>query len=157
MTTRTFPLDEVLSASTGRLVADRHMDALYDLFGHVLNDQGISTIGLACMADTVRQFLLQQFPELANVETESLDRGLEAAFLRQKDEVQKILAMSACRLWVDRMAERIGKTSFDVPQMPGTQPRTLMDDIDYVREVNPNAQIFPVVMDDNDHQDAEEN
>lgn len=148
MSIRTFPLDEILSASTGRLVADRHIDSMYDLIGHVTGDRGITTIGIAAMAKPVREFLLQEFPHLTNVETSSLDRGLAFASTKRDREVSNILSMAACRLWVDRMARRISQANFDVPQMSNTQPRDMMDDIDYIQKVNPNAQIIPVVVGD---------
>lgn len=146
MNTRTFPIDEILSVSTGRLVADRHVDALYDLIGHIANNDGVSTIGLTVLADPTKKFLLEQFPELDRTETDSLDRGLDAARKRGngRREIENILCLSACRLWTDRMTELVGKHEFAVSQMQNSRPRGLQDDIDHMIQLNPNADVMVI-------------
>jgi hypothetical protein len=64
-----YPLDEVLSVSTGFLVADRSVEALYDLMGFLTEDTGITTLGLAAAVKSCAAELKRQFPELERVTT----------------------------------------------------------------------------------------
>lgn len=141
MSTKQFNISDILSVSTGRMVADRGMEGLYDILGHMTNDHGITTIGLMMVADSCKSYMLETFPNLNAVEDESLNRGMEAASSRENSEVASILSQAVCRLWVDRMAELVGQTDFDVPSMENVEPRDFMDDIRDVQNINPNAKI----------------
>ncbi len=96
---KTFPLDEVLSVSTGYLVAKRHVDALYDLMGHLTGDSGISTLGLAAAAKTCAAELKRQFPALENV---------------QNPDFPKNVNMDQISAWVREQEQVVGQTEFSV-------------------------------------------
>ena len=64
---REFDLGDVLTITTGRLVAARHIDAVYDLLGYMTGDT-LWTHQLPRAADECRPRLLEQHPALAEVE-----------------------------------------------------------------------------------------
>lgn len=134
--TKRFQIDEVLSVSTERLVAKRHMDAIYDLLGWIFADDGITTVGIAMKSGEARAFLLAQFPELETVETATL-------FLAADEHASNERRRELCGEWVERAAALLGKREFDVPQMGGGAP-DLAAQIGYVRRHNPNVEIVAV-------------
>lgn len=83
--TRPFHLGDLLSASTGALVSPRHMDGLYDLFGWIMQDDGITMIGLMCLADTVEAEVKSQFPALAGVKAPKFAELFSAAGVGRDD------------------------------------------------------------------------
>jgi len=108
--TKTFRLGDVLSFTDGRLMSRDHMDGVYRMAHWVLDDPGISTIGLLSAAAPVKAHLESLFPELVGIDfpeitSDNYDRimsGLEAQY----------------------------GDSFEVTQAPdGWQTRTLMDDL----------------------------
>lgn len=69
---KTFPLGEVLSVTTGRLLSE--IGGVYRVMGHVLEDPGITTIGLAMMRETVKAAILEQHPQLAEADVSAVTR-----------------------------------------------------------------------------------
>src|SRR4051794_16183991 len=92
---RSFPTDEVLTISTGRLVAHRHIDAVYDLLNYMTGDS-LFTHQLPRAERVCGPVLLAQHPILATVEVPESFGGLE--------DVQA---------WVAEQIERLGP-SFEV-------------------------------------------
>ena len=78
METKQFDLRVLLTVTTGRLLTkslepgDNGISALYDLLGWMTNDQPF-THKLPRFADECNPWLLRWFPELAQVETDTLD------------------------------------------------------------------------------------
>jgi hypothetical protein len=71
MTTgRMFDLGDVLSVTTGKLVAPRHIDAMYDLLGFMTGDT-LWTHQLPRACDECAPELLRQHPQLAQVQPPS--------------------------------------------------------------------------------------
>lgn len=77
MTGRAFPLDEVLTVTTGRLVARRHMDGVYDVLNHMTGDN-LSTLQLLRAADACLPVVLAQHPDLAAVTADQVPSTAEA-------------------------------------------------------------------------------
>jgi hypothetical protein len=63
---RLYPLADILSVTTGRLLSHRHMDGLYDLLGYMTGDT-LFTHQLPRAADTCAPALLAQHPQLRDV------------------------------------------------------------------------------------------
>ena len=76
MTTKQFHISDVLSVSTGALVSNRRMDGIYDIMGHIVGDDGISTIGLAANADVAKKFLEEKMPWVKEVQFPKMAEGL---------------------------------------------------------------------------------
>jgi hypothetical protein len=82
MATRTFPLRVVLTVTTGRLLTERKgendngIGDLYGILGHMTGDSPF-THQLGRFAEECKPWLFRWFPELAKVETNSLDELLK--------------------------------------------------------------------------------
>ena len=66
-TPRAFPLADILTMTTGRLLSPRHMDAVYDLANHMTGDN-LMTHQLPRAAEACGPALLAQHPQLEGVE-----------------------------------------------------------------------------------------
>lgn len=97
-----FPLDEVLSVSTGYVVAERNVDAMYDLMGHLTGDDGISTLGLVGAAKTCAAELKKQFP--------ALERVANPWWANSDRKIDK----EGVRLWVEEQRRIVGADTFNV-------------------------------------------
>ncbi len=130
LATRAFDLSDVLSVTTGVVLKD--MDGIYDVMGFVTGDAGISTIGLAAMHDVAVERIFGEHPQLKDAKFPGIPKGLE------RDEAQRL-----CGEWVNAQKKVYGDTlTLTAPEQ--AKPRTLEDDADYVRTINPNAQIIAV-------------
>lgn len=67
---RDFPIGDVLSVTTGRLLSRRHMAGVYDVLGHVTGDPGITTIGIAMVSGAAAAHVLAQHPDLEGINNE---------------------------------------------------------------------------------------
>lgn len=67
MPTRSVPLADILTMTTGRLLSPRHMDAVYELANWMTGDN-LMTHQLPRAADACRPELLRQHPQLEGVE-----------------------------------------------------------------------------------------
>lgn len=63
---REFPLADILSVTTGRLLSRRHMDGIYDILGY-MTGENLFTHQLPRASDACRPALLQQHPQLKDV------------------------------------------------------------------------------------------
>jgi hypothetical protein len=125
--TRDFELGDVLSVTSGRLVARRHIGALYDLLGFMTGDT-LFTHQLPGASDACAPELLRQHPWLAGIEVPDwshLDRSdievVKAAIFGWVDEMELIhggvhKVQAGAPLWrsMDPVAE--------LDQMAGNRP-----------------------------------
>ncbi|MCI3246344.1 DUF7736 domain-containing protein [Streptomyces spinosisporus] len=66
MTSRLFPLADILSMTTGRLLSRRHMDGIYEIANHMTGDN-FFTHQLPRAAEACGPALLDQHPQLRDV------------------------------------------------------------------------------------------
>lgn len=66
MTSRLFPLADILSMTTGRLLSRRHMDGIYEIANHMTGDN-FFTHQLPRAAEACGPALLGQHPQLRDV------------------------------------------------------------------------------------------
>ena len=64
--TRSFPLADVLSVTTGKLLSRRHMDGIYEILSY-MTGQSLFTHQLGDACDKATPALLAQHPDLAGV------------------------------------------------------------------------------------------
>lgn len=106
--TKRFPLDEVLSISTGRLVAARHIDAIYEILNWMTGDSLFThQLGRACQE--CRPWLLRWFPEL--------EKATGALALLDAD-VELEGPTKGCALWVGKLALMGLPQHYDLPRIP---------------------------------------
>ncbi|MFJ7111769.1 hypothetical protein ACIQW4_01145 [Streptomyces albogriseolus] len=67
MTTRNYPLADILTMTTGRLLSPRHMDGVYAIANYMTGDT-LMTHQLPRAADACGPALLAQLPQLQGVE-----------------------------------------------------------------------------------------
>lgn len=128
---RTFDLSDVLTVTTGALISTRQVDGLYDIMGYVTGDESISTIGLAMMADSAKQTILQQHPQLASVTF---------------PDIKKVAASDREKFisdWLSKQKATFGETLSISPAKISLQ-LSLDEQIDYVKGINPNIQVHTV-------------
>lgn len=71
MSTKKFPLRDVLTVTTGRLLTkgkgkdDNGIGDLYKILGHMTGDDGVMTHQLGRFSEECKPWLLKWFPELA--------------------------------------------------------------------------------------------
>lgn len=75
---RRFPLDEIVTCVTGRLVAKRKIEACYDLLGYMTDTQPF-THQLPRLNKVCAEHLTAIHPELANIDVSRLDTLLAMA------------------------------------------------------------------------------
>lgn len=63
---RVFPLADVLSVTTGKLLSRRHMDGIYEILSY-MTGQSLFTHQLGDACDKAKPALLEQHPHLAGV------------------------------------------------------------------------------------------
>jgi hypothetical protein len=99
---RTFSLATVLTVTTGRLVAEDGIAAVYEILNYMTRDN-LFTHQLPRASGECKPWLLRWHPKLAEVRMSLLDKFITASTSkpdRSKDE--------ACKLWVDFERGRLG-------------------------------------------------
>lgn len=96
---KVFPLGDILTITTGRLVAEDGMVAIYRILDYLTQDK-LMTHQLPRASDECKPWLLQWHPELAvaSTETDALDNLTED--VKNSGE--------ACRLWVAYVRTKCG-------------------------------------------------
>lgn len=122
---RDFHLGDILSVTTGILVAPRHMDGLYELLNYMTGDN-LFTHQLMRASDECKTHLLAQHPQLAEVQPGEM-------------------AAEAVTPWLTEQVARFGEYLAVTPLAP--QDHTRIDPIAEFRMAYPNTPITPVVMD----------
>jgi hypothetical protein len=108
---RLFPLDVVLSVTTGRLVASKHIQAVYEILNYITRDN-LYTHQLPRAGAECKPWLLRWHPKLAEVRLWLLDQLMEEIAKDDSRVVDDIVAgkdkMEACQIWVAIERERLG-------------------------------------------------
>lgn len=99
MKTRQFEIGDILSITTGRLVARRHMDAIYDILNFMTGDD-LYTHQLPRVHDECKPHLLEQFPQFKNIEIPK--------FRKSQSETNEVIADRVMR-WLDEVESKYGK------------------------------------------------
>lgn len=73
MTTKLFSLGCVLTIITGRLLSPRHIAGVYDILNFMTGDT-LFTHQLLRAIDECKPYLLEQFPQLKNVDVSGVDK-----------------------------------------------------------------------------------
>ncbi len=76
MPTRDFPLADILSITTGRLLSHDHIDGVYRILNHLTGDN-LMTHQLPRAADTCAPALIEQHPFLTDLQPPAGDVPLE--------------------------------------------------------------------------------
>jgi hypothetical protein len=132
MDTKRFPLRDVLTVTTGRLISTGgNMDGLYNILNW-MTDDNLFTHQLVRASEEAEPILFEDFPELKNIQVpEDLS-----------DET-KILA------WLDSIKEEFGTTRV-VRRIPKEQHQNI-DPITELLDMRPDAKILAVeVVDDSE-------
>lgn len=111
-----FHIGDVLSVSTGLVVSPRGMNGVYDILSFMTKDPGISTIGLAAVADSCKEAIHIQYPLLANIITPNFN----TAVFKEK----------AISDWVESMALSFG-TELEIRPLDNPAPGGFGRDIAY--------------------------
>jgi hypothetical protein len=119
--TRDFTLGQVLSVTTGCLLCD--IGGLYVIVNHLTGDN-ITTIGLMATAAPCKAAVLEQHPQLRDVDASAVNGENWRAFLdAQVDRFGAVLPIAPMREWTKR---------------------SVADDVLDVLRINPNANITVV-------------
>jgi hypothetical protein len=87
MATQTFPLADILSVTTEKLLSRRHMDGIYEIL-NFMTGQDVFTHQLGDACDKAKPALLQQHPNLADVRPpDGLDQHDLMAWLVETERV----------------------------------------------------------------------
>ena len=106
MQTKDFDISDVLSVTTGSLVAERGMEGIYDIMGWMTQDPGITTLGLLAQSQPCKDALLSQHPELVGVEVPDWDSFVPVEASREQElEIKK----REIDYWLTEQAEIYGR------------------------------------------------
>lgn len=116
---RFFHLGDVLSITSGVLVAPRGMAGVYDILNYMTGDS-LFTHQLPRAADECRPWLLRQHPDLAEVDATGVDRTnwgpwLNAQLARFGEHVDVEPIPREDHLWIDPLQELREMTEGQVP------------------------------------------
>lgn len=100
--TKTFHVGDIISVTSGRLVAPRLMDAMYDLLNWLTND-ALMTHQLFRASQECRGFLRETFPDLVSIEVPPFDGP----------DTKKTQVFT----WLDEVVAEHGETR-EVPRLP---------------------------------------
>lgn len=92
-----FHLSDILSITTGYLVSTRHIDGVYEILDFMTNDS-LFTHQLPRAADECKPYLLDQFPQLTDAESEATTLAANKSDWRN----------GGWERWRDSMVERFG-------------------------------------------------
>ncbi len=98
-TMKSFHLGDILTVTTGYLVAPRGVEAYYDILNYMTGDV-VFTHQVPRVMDECKPFLLSQFPQLANIDASQVNPDNWKA-------------------WLAELVEKHGKT-FEVKPIPKT-------------------------------------
>lgn len=99
MAAQQFHIGDLITVTTGRLVAHDHMDAVYRIVDHMLGP-GHMTHELPSAMKDCRPALLEQHPWLGEIDGDDLTSRVRA---RPGQDVRDV-----CFGWVDELADRYG-------------------------------------------------
>lgn len=122
---RDFHLGDILTVTTGYLVAERHMDAVYDLLNFMTGDD-LFTHQLPRASNECASALLAQHPDLAAVVVPNTFSG-----------------EANVRAWLAEQVERFGETRSVEPLDPSDHTR--INPLDEMAMHYPHVEVIPVV------------
>lgn len=67
-----FHISDILTVITGKMVSIRNIEGLYDILNYVSNDN-LHTHQLVRVMEEAKPYLIQQFPQLENVDISGMD------------------------------------------------------------------------------------
>lgn len=121
---RTFPLADVLSVTTEKLLSRRHMDGIYDILSY-MTGQSLFTHQLPDACVKAKPALLAQHPQLANVcPPDGLDQPDLLAWLTDAErEYGEALEVRPLTDWehrdpIEDACDKVGADKVWVAQMP---------------------------------------
>ena len=122
-----FDLGDVLTITTGLLVSRRHMDGVYEILNH-MTGENLYTHQIPRAMRSCKPDLLRQHPQLADVDTASLEKALAASPETMEAATQVVLD------WLDRQAAIYGKELRVRPLPPSADgaPDPVQEAIDLV-------------------------
>jgi hypothetical protein len=123
---RAFPLADILSVTTGKLLSRRHMDGIYDILSY-MTEQDLMTHQLGDACDKAKPALLEQYPQLTDVRPpDGLDKHDLMAWLSNAErehgdafEVQP-LASWQHRDPIEDLCDKVGAEKVWVVPLPPT-------------------------------------
>ena len=80
---RNFDISDILSITTGRLVSTRHIEGVYDILNYMTGDN-LFTHALPRASRECAPFLLEQHPQLSNVDASDVTRENWQAWLSEQ-------------------------------------------------------------------------
>ena len=83
---REFPLGEILTVTTGKLVARRMMDGVYDILNS-MTGANLYTHQLPAAAEECRPFLLEQYPQLGNIDDAVINKENVWEWLGEQEKI----------------------------------------------------------------------
>lgn len=98
-----FTLGALLNFTDGRLLTS--MGDVYDLTHHIMDDNGVTTIGLLITTDRCREELLRQHPFLGQMDKEKA--ALTKALDEERDQGGRELAIAK---WLTKVEVKYGAT-----------------------------------------------
>lgn len=137
---RAFPLDEVVICGTGRLVARRHMSAVYELLSYMTGDN-LFTHQLPRACHECRPYIIAACPKIAEMDTEKLNSCVKIAESTDGETLE-----SVCERWLHDEQIRLG-----LPDSVNLEPIP-RDDHDFINPIQelatmrPDAQIVSVIL-----------
>lgn len=135
MDVREFHLGDILTITHDRLLAPDGMEGIYDIL-EFLTGESLYTHQLPRVADECRPWLLEQFPELDDVEIPEFENDAHA------------------KLWRSRQIQQYGKT-FLVAEMPDERHEQRDPLAELHEMIDPNEQtILPIQLRDRPDSDS---
>lgn len=111
--TKKFELGDVLTIVTGRLVASRKIDAVYEILNWMTNDN-LFTHQLPRASRECEPWLIRWFPELKDAKSDENSTKLDEVLDANRDDPSV-----ACDAWVEHLKATLGlQQYYDVPRIP---------------------------------------
>lgn len=121
---RAFPLSDVLSVTTEKLLSRRHMDGIYDILSF-MTGQSLFTHQLGDACDKAKAALLEQHPHLADVRPpDGLDQADLMAWLVEAERVHgETIEVTPLADWqhrdpIEDLCDKVGAEKVYVVPLP---------------------------------------
>jgi len=150
---KTFPIGDVLTVATGRMVAERGFDAVYELLEFLFGFKPF-THYIPRMVKICLPHLRAQIPQIDVVDQEvaRLDRDNQEIESRQLSRSEKIVAFQElAHAWRRDIAEKIGD-ELTISIMP--DPIAPQDPVEALTEMREDRSVIVVLRDENKKNEA---
>ncbi len=101
-----FTIAEVLTITTGKLVAPEGMDAVYRVIGWMTKDKHVTTLGLLAYAKKCKNAILEQYPELIGIKAPSAPESWS------DDQLERYYSQ-----WVDLVSREVCRKFYAIAQI----------------------------------------